>query len=115
MTTLEEMRKEMDILRNEVEFQKKLADYWEGRWKQEYAEKTELLRKNIELEKEYKENSQTGQAVTSHTKCGYCGKMNHTEDKCWIKQGKCLWCGSIKHKISNCPNASKKRKYSVAS
>ena len=82
MTTLEEMRKEMNVLRNEVKFQKKLADYQEGRWKQEYAEKTESLRKNVELEKEYKENPQTSQAVTSHANCGYCGKINHTEDKC---------------------------------
>ena len=42
MTTLEEMRKELDLFQNEVEFQKKLADYWEGWWKQEYAEKTEF-------------------------------------------------------------------------
>ena len=32
MTNLEDMHKEVDILRMEVEFQKKLADYWEGRW-----------------------------------------------------------------------------------
>ena len=88
MTTLEEMRKEMDILRNEVEFQRKLADYWEGRWKQEYAEKTELLRKNVELEKKYKGKPQIGQAVTSQGNCGYCGKINHTETECWKKARK---------------------------
>ena len=65
MMNLGEMRKEMDILRKEVEFQKKLTDYWKERWKQEYAEKIELLRKNAELEKKYKENSQAGQAMTS--------------------------------------------------
>ena len=52
------MRKEMDILRKEVEFQKKLADYWEEWWKQEYAEKIELLHKNMELEKKYEEISE---------------------------------------------------------
>ena len=30
-----------------------MVDYWEGRWKQEYAEKIELLHKNIELKKKY--------------------------------------------------------------
>ena len=60
MTNFGEMHKEIDILRKEVEFQKKLADYWEGRWKQEYAEKIELLHKNVELEKKYKGNSQIG-------------------------------------------------------
>ena len=34
MTNLEGMHKEIDTLRMEVEFQKKLVDYWEGRWKQ---------------------------------------------------------------------------------
>ena len=113
MTTLEEMRKEMDILRNEVEFQRKLADYWEGRWKQEYAEKIELLRQNVELEKKHKENPRNGQAATSHANCGYCGKVNHTEAECWLKQRKCLRCGSTKHKISDCPRAFNKRKYSA--
>ena len=42
MTNLGEMCKEKDLLRKEVEFQKKLADYWEGWWKHEYAEKTEF-------------------------------------------------------------------------
>ena len=116
MTTLEEMRKEMDILRNEVEFQRKLAEYWEGRWKQEYAEKIELLRQNVELEKKCKENPRTGQAATSHAHCGYCGKVNHVEAECWRKQGKCFKCGSTEHKFSNCPgNPIKKRKYSAAS
>ena len=113
MTTLEEMRKEMDILRNEVEFQRKLADYWEGRWKQEYAEKIELLRQNVELEKENKENSRNSQAATFRANCGYCRKAGHTEKECWKKGGKCLRCGSTKHKISECPRAFKKRKYSA--
>ena len=52
------MRKKMDILRNEVEFQKKLANYWEGRWKQEYTEKIVLLHKNMKLERKYKEISE---------------------------------------------------------
>ena len=38
----------------EVKFQKKLADYREGRRKQEYAEKIGLLHKDVELEKKYK-------------------------------------------------------------
>ena len=60
MTNLGGMRKETDILRKEIEFQKKLADYWEGQWKQEYAEKIGLLHNNVELEMKYKENSQAG-------------------------------------------------------
>ena len=79
------MRKEMDLLRKEVEFQKKLADYWKGWRKQENAEKIELLYKNVELETKYKETSQAGQATTSHATCGYCGKPNHTENECWKK------------------------------
>ena len=54
MTNLESMHKEIDIFRMDVEFQKKLIDYWERRWKQEYAEKIGLLHKNGELEKKYK-------------------------------------------------------------
>ena len=81
MTNLGEIRKEVDLLRKEVEFQKKLADYWEGRWKQEYAEKIELLYKNVELEIKYKETSQAGQAMTSRAPCGYCGKPNHMENE----------------------------------
>ena len=50
---LAEMYKEIEILRKEVEFQKRLAEHWEGRWKQEYSEKIELLHKNIELKKKY--------------------------------------------------------------
>ena len=57
MTNLRDMHKEIDTFRMEVEFQKKLADYWEGRWKQEYVEKIELLHKNMELERKYKEIS----------------------------------------------------------
>ena len=114
MTNLGEMCKEVDLLRKEVEFQKKLVDYWEGRWKQEYAKKIELLRKNVELEKKYKGNSQAGHAVTSRVTCGYCDKPNHTENECWKKSKKCLYCGSAEHQIASCPSApNKKRKYST--
>ena len=33
----------------------KLIEYYEGRWKQEYVEKTELLTKNMELKRKYEE------------------------------------------------------------
>ena len=45
MAHLAEMYKEIEILRKEVEFQNRLAEHWEGRWKQEYSEKIELLHK----------------------------------------------------------------------
>ena len=102
------MCKEMDILRNKIKFQRKLADYWEGRWKQEYTEKIELLRKKVEQEKKYEGNSQAGHAVTSRVTCRYCGKPNHMENECWKKSRKCLYCVSAKHQISSCPSASKK-------
>ena len=86
-----------------------MVDYWEGRKKQEYAEKIELLHKNMELEKKYKGNSQSDQAVTSHVTCRYCGKINHVEAECWRKQGKCLRYGSTEHKFSNCLGTLKKR------
>ncbi|XP_027178185.1 uncharacterized protein LOC113777351 [Coffea eugenioides] len=115
MTNLEEMRKEVDLLQKEVEFQKNLADYWKRRWKQEYAEKIELLYKNIELEMKYKETSHADQAMTSRATCGYCGKPNHTENECWKKSKKCLYCGSTEHQISSCPSApNKRKKYSAA-
>ena len=53
MINLTDLHKKMEILRKEVEFQKKLAEHWEGRRKQEYLEKIELLHKNIELKKKY--------------------------------------------------------------
>nr|XP_027090379.1 uncharacterized protein LOC113711411 [Coffea arabica] len=46
---------------------------------------------------------QGGQTSTSRITCGYCGKLNHTEDECWRKARKCLRCGSTEHQIVNCP------------
>ena len=43
MEHLIDINKEIEILRDEREVQKKLAKYWEGRWEHEYSEKIELL------------------------------------------------------------------------
>ncbi|XP_071917081.1 uncharacterized protein [Coffea arabica] len=51
MAHLVGMYKEIEILRNEIEVQKRLAEYWEERWKHEYLEKIELLHENIELKR----------------------------------------------------------------
>ncbi|XP_027124278.1 uncharacterized protein [Coffea arabica] len=46
---------------------------------------------------------QGGQTSAPRVSCGYCGKLNHTEDNCWRKAQKYLRCGSTKHQIANCP------------
>ncbi|XP_071924797.1 uncharacterized protein [Coffea arabica] len=47
--------------------------------------------------------TQGGQTSTPRVTCGYCGKLNHTEDECWRKARKCLRCGSADHQMVNCP------------
>ena len=42
----------MEIFRNKIEVQKRLAEYWKERWKHEYWEKIELLHENIELKRQ---------------------------------------------------------------
>ena len=54
MTNLTDLHKKIEIIRMEVEFQKRLAEYWEGWWEQEYLEKIEPLHQNIEFKKKYK-------------------------------------------------------------
>ncbi|XP_027174600.1 uncharacterized protein LOC113774243 [Coffea eugenioides] len=49
----------------------------------------------------------SGQSVAPQVVCGYCGKLNHTENDCFRKQGKCLYCGSTEHQISKCPTVPK--------
>nr|XP_027083562.1 uncharacterized protein LOC113705852 [Coffea arabica] len=49
----------------------------------------------------------TGSAVTPQVTCGYCEKLNHSENDCWRKSGKCLFCGSAEHQVANCPKAPK--------
>ncbi|XP_027157514.1 uncharacterized protein LOC113759144, partial [Coffea eugenioides] len=46
---------------------------------------------------------QGSQAMNFQPICGYCGKGNHTENNCWVKERKCLRCGSADHQVSNCP------------
>ena len=53
MTNMTDLHKKIEIIRMEVEFQKRLAEYWEGWWEQEYLEKIEPLHQNIELKKKY--------------------------------------------------------------
>ena len=48
---------EISVLRDEIEVQRRLTEYWEGRWKQEYSEKLELLHQNMELKRKYEEIS----------------------------------------------------------
>ena len=48
---------EIAVLRDEIEVQRRLTEYWEGRWKQEYSEKLELLHQNMELKRKYEEIS----------------------------------------------------------
>ena len=48
---MNDIQEEIVILQKEVEFQKKLAEHWEGQWKPEYTEKTELLNKDMEMKK----------------------------------------------------------------
>nr|XP_027088646.1 uncharacterized protein LOC113709996 [Coffea arabica] len=52
MAHLVGMYKEIEMLRNKVEVQKRLAEYWEERWKHEYSEKIELLHENIGLKRQ---------------------------------------------------------------
>ena len=52
MAHLVGMYKEIEMLRNEVEIQKRLAEYWEERWKREYSEKIDLLHENIGLKRQ---------------------------------------------------------------
>ena len=52
MAHLVGMYKEIEILRNEIEVQKRLAEYWEDRWKCEHSEKSELLYENNELKRQ---------------------------------------------------------------
>lgn len=47
------MYKKIAVLRDEVEVQRRLAEYWEGWWKHKYPEKIELLHKNLELKRKY--------------------------------------------------------------
>ena len=39
-----------------------------------------------------KSASQGSSASVSRGPYGFCGKLNHTEDNCWKKEGKCLRC-----------------------
>ncbi|XP_071932106.1 uncharacterized protein [Coffea arabica] len=50
-----------------------------------------------------------GSASAARGPCGYCGKLNHSEDNCWRKEGKCLLCGSAEHQIANCPARLRER------
>ena len=34
--------------------------------------------------------------------CNWCGKTNHVEAGCWVKQGYCLLCGDSSHLMKNC-------------
>ncbi|XP_027178078.1 uncharacterized protein LOC113777243 [Coffea eugenioides] len=47
--------------------------------------------------------SQGSSATVTRGPCGFCGKLNHTEDDCWRKQNKCLRCGSAEHRFASCP------------
>ena len=53
MAQLDDIYKEIEVLQNEIEVQKRRAEYWEGRWKHEYSEKIELLHETIELKRQY--------------------------------------------------------------
>lgn len=48
---------EILVLRDELEVQRRLTEYWERQWKQEYSEKLELLHQNMELKRKYEEIS----------------------------------------------------------
>ncbi|XP_071921768.1 uncharacterized protein [Coffea arabica] len=67
MEHLIDINKEIEILRDEIEVQKKLAKYWEGRWKDEYLEKIELLHKNIDPKRKYEGISEEVLATTQST------------------------------------------------
>ena len=75
-----EMYKEIAVLRDEIEVQKKLVAYWEGRWKHEYSEKIELLHKNLELKRKYEGISEEALAMAqSTTSMGVPEKTQRTE------------------------------------
>ena len=41
MKNLENIHEEREVCQKEIEFYKKLADHWEGRWKQEWVTEQE--------------------------------------------------------------------------
>ena len=51
---------------------------------------------------------QGSQASTPSMYCNYCGKTNHTEDRCWKKEGKCLKGRSSDHQLAACPKAQER-------
>ena len=55
MASLGEMLREIEALQEKVEFQTKLTEYWEGRWKQEFVKKLELEKKHVDIQKKYYE------------------------------------------------------------
>ena len=62
-----EMYKEIAVLRDEIEVQRRLAAYWEGRWKHEYSEKIELLHQNLELKRKYEGISEEALTMAQNT------------------------------------------------
>ncbi|XP_027156186.1 uncharacterized protein LOC113756912, partial [Coffea eugenioides] len=46
---------------------------------------------------------QGGRVTTPQVICGYCRRVGHTGNECWMREGKCLRCGSSEHQIAGCP------------